>query len=159
MMPENYLPQRIVSLQPSVTVTMRDLGLLDRLAACTKYCVDVCPEVRQAGCVIVEDSWLGKADQILAVRPDLVIASVPYRIESLAEIMKTGVPCLCLSPKSLADVYQDILHIARLVSSAEPEVAEKPAAEARGLTLAEQMQHEVAEVRRKAQGAGKPLVY
>src|SRR5437016_4915039 len=113
-MPENYLPRRIASLQPSITVTLRDLALLDRLAAYTKYCVDVCPEVRQTGCVIVEDSWSAKAEQILAARPDLVIASVPYRIESLAEIMKTGVPCLCLSPKSLADVYQDILHIARI---------------------------------------------
>jgi iron complex transport system substrate-binding protein len=169
MMPENYLPQRIVSLQPSITVTMRDLGALDRLAACTKYCVDVCPEIRQTGCVIVEDSWSAKAEQILAVRPDLVIASVPYRIESLAEIMKTGVPCLCLSPKSLADVYQDILHIARIVSSEGPGVTEettkektasnRPAAEARGLKLVERMQHEVAEVRRKTQSGEKPLVY
>src|SRR5258708_5066335 len=159
MMPENYLPQRIVSLQPSITVTMRDLGLLDRLAACTKYCADVCPEIRQTGCVIVEDSWSAKAEQILAVQPDLVIASVPYRIESLAEIMKTGVPCLCLSPKSLADVYQDILHIARIVSSEGPGSKEKPTAEARGLKLVERMQHEVAEVRCKTQSGEKPLVY
>ncbi|HWG40828.1 MAG TPA: hypothetical protein VN658_09780 [Candidatus Acidoferrales bacterium] len=44
MMPENLafqnnVPQRVVSLQPSITVTLRDLGLLDRLVACTKYCV------------------------------------------------------------------------------------------------------------------------
>jgi len=154
MMPENYLPQRIVSLQPSITVTMRDLDLLHRLAACTRYCVDVCPEIRQTGCVIVEDSWTAKAEQILAVRPDLVLASVPYRMESLAEIMKTGVPCLCLSPKCLADVYQDILRIARIVSSEEPGAGEK-----RGLALVERMQHEVAEVRRKTQGGENPLVY
>jgi iron complex transport system substrate-binding protein len=154
MMPENYLPQRIVSLQPSITVTMRDLGLLDRLAACTRYCADVCPEIRQTSCVIVEDSWTAKAEQIQAVRPDLVLASVPYRIESLAEIMKTGVPCLCLSPKSLADVYQDILHIARVVSSEEPGIVE-----ARGRVLVERMQSEIAEVRRKTQGRDKPLVY
>jgi iron complex transport system substrate-binding protein len=154
MMPENYLPQRIVSLQPSITVTLRDLGLLHRLAACTRYCADVCPEIRQTGCVIVEDSWTAKAEQIQAVRPDLVLASVPYRIESLAEIMKTGVPCLCLSPKSLADVYQDILHVARVVSSEEPGVVEE-----RGLALVKRMQGEIAEVRRKTQGRDKPLVY
>jgi iron complex transport system substrate-binding protein len=159
MMPENYLPQRIVSLQPSITVTMRDLGLLDRLAACTRYCADVCPEIQQTGCVIVEDSWTAKAEQIQAVRPDLVLASVPYRIESLAEIMKTGVPCLCLSPKSLADVYQDILHIARVVSSEEYGTANKPVAEERALALVERMQREVAEVRRKTRSAEKILVY
>ncbi len=154
MMPENYLPQRIVSLQPSITVTMRDLGLVHRLAACTRYCADVCPEIRQTGCVIVEDSWTAKAEQILVVQPDLILASVPYQMESLAEIMKTGVPCLCLSPKSLADVYRDILHIARIVSSEEPGIVEK-----RGLALVESMRYEIAEVRRKTQNTEKLLVY
>jgi len=37
-----------------------------------------------------------------------VIASVPYRLESLAAILKCGVPVLTLAPHSLADVYQDI---------------------------------------------------
>ena len=60
----------MVSLQPSVTVTLRDLGVLDRLVACTKYCVDVCPEVQQTGCIIVEDSWSAKAEQIMAAKPD-----------------------------------------------------------------------------------------
>ena len=112
-MPENWafqnnVPQRVVSLQPSVTVTLRDLGVLDRLVACTKYCVDVCPEVRQTGCIIVEDSWSAKAEQIMAAKPDLVIASVPYRLESVAEILKSGVPFLGLAPKCLADIYKDI---------------------------------------------------
>lgn len=155
-------PQRVVSLQPSVTVTLRDLGLLDRLAACTKYCLDVCPEVKDSGCAIVEDSWSAKAEQILAARPDLVIASVPYRLESLGEIIKAGVPCLCLSPKSLADVYGDILHIARIVSSAEPGAAEQ-----RGRELVACMQHEVDAVRKQSaeqlaaagQSNLKPLVY
>jgi iron complex transport system substrate-binding protein len=147
-------PQRVVSLQPSVTVTLRDLGLLDRLAACTKYCLDVCPELETMGCVIVEDSWSATAEEIMAARPDLVIASVPYRVESLAEIMKCGVPCLCLSPKSLADVYQDMMHIARVVSSDEPGVAET-----RGQGLVARMQEEIASVRQKTQDLDKPLVY
>jgi ABC-type hemin transport system substrate-binding protein len=124
IMPEIRIPQRIVSLQPSITVTLRDLGLLDRLAACTKYCVDLCPELKGGKCSVIEDSWSAKAEEILAVTPDLVLASLPYRIESLAEIMKTGVPCLCLSPKLLNDVYADILHIARIVSSHQPGEAE-----------------------------------
>src|SRR5215469_14766193 len=104
-MPESRLPERIVSLQPSITVTLRDLGLLDRLAACTKYCLDVCPELRdRAGngklCAIVHDSWTSTADEILAARPDLVLASVPYQLDALVEILKCGVPVLTLSPKS-----------------------------------------------------------
>jgi len=153
-MPESLIPRRVVSLQPSITVTLRDLGLLDRLAACTKYCLDVCPELKNAQLTIVEDSWSAKAEQILSVAPDLVLASVPYRMESLAEIMKAGVPCLCLSPKSLADVYADILHIARIVASDRPGDAEL-----RALRLVDLMRYEIVQVRRKTSGLRRPLVY
>jgi iron complex transport system substrate-binding protein len=150
---------RVVSLQPSITVTMRDLGLLDRLAACTKYCLEVCPELRdRAGagkpCAIVHDSWTSKADEILAAKPDLVLASVPYQLEALGEILKCGVPFLALSPKSLADVYQDILHIARIVGSPQRGVAESRAVE-----LVRRMHDEIEDVRRKTSGGGRPLVY
>jgi iron complex transport system substrate-binding protein len=42
-------------------------------------------------------------------------ASVPYRLESLAAILKCGVPVLTLAPHSLADVYQDILLLGSLL--------------------------------------------
>jgi iron complex transport system substrate-binding protein len=147
-MPERRIPQRVVSLQPSITVTLRDLGLLSRVAACTRYCLDVCPELKNAGCGIVEDSWSARAEEILAAHPDMVIASVPYRMESLAEIMKTGVPCLCFSPKSLADVFQDILHIARLMGE-----------EGRGMALVERIGNGIAAVRQKNEHSARPLVY
>jgi len=153
MMPENLIPQRVVSLQPSVTVTLRDLGLLDRLVACTKYCVDICPEVLETGCIIVEDSWSAKADQIMAARPDLVIASVPYRLESLAEILKTGVPFLGLAPKCLDDVYKDIMMIARtmgLEARGEPQ---------RGTAVVARMEKEVQAMWQRTMGVTRPLVY
>src|SRR5215467_10391138 len=115
MMPENRVPQRVASLQPSVTVTLRDIGVLDRLVACTRYCVDVCPEVQETGCIIVEDSWSAKAEQILAAKPDLVIASVPYRLESVAEVLKCGLPFLGLAPRRLDDIFKDIMIIARVM--------------------------------------------
>ncbi len=153
-MPEKLVPQRIVSLQPSVTVTLRDLGLLDRLVACTKYCVDVCPEVHERGCIIVEDSWSAKAEQIMEARPDLVIASVPYRLESVAEILKSGLPFLGLAPKCLDDIYKDIMMITRVISSEDP-----GASEARGLDLVTRMQKEVQAMWQRTAGAERPLVY
>jgi iron complex transport system substrate-binding protein len=75
-------------------------------------------------------------------------------MESLAEIMKAGVPCLCLSPKSLADVYQDILHIARIVSSDR-----QGDAELRAFRLVDLMRHEIAQVRAKTSTMATPLVY
>jgi len=159
MMPENWafqnnVPQRVVSLQPSVTVTLGDLGLLDRVVACTKYCVDVCPEVLKTSCIIVEDSWSAKANQIMAAKPDLVIASVPYQLESVAEILKSGVPFLGLAPKTLDDIYKDIMMIARIVSSEKP-----GASEARGLELIARMQKEVQAMRQRTMTAERPLVY
>lgn len=158
-MPETRLPQRVVSLQPSITVTMRDLGLLDRLVACTKYCLDVCPELRvRAGegkpLAIVHDSWTSKAEEILAARPDLILASVPYQLEALGEILKCGVPFLALAPKCLDDVYQDVMHIARVVGSAEPGGAEQ-----RGAGLVQRMQKEIEDVRSRTAGRTRPLVY
>ncbi|HEY2170900.1 MAG TPA: ABC transporter substrate-binding protein [Candidatus Angelobacter sp.] len=146
-------PPRVVSLQPSVTVTLRDLGVLDRLVACTKYCVDVCPEVLKTGCIIVEDSWSAKADQIMAAKPDLVIASVPYQLESVAEILKSGVPFLGLAPRSLDDIYKDILMIARVMG------LEDRSASQRGTAVAEKMEKEIAAMWSKTMGAKRPLVY
>ena len=158
-MPETRLPQRVVSLQPSITVTMRDLGLLDRLAACTRYCLDVCPELRDRTgegkpLAIVHDSWTSKAEEILAARPDLILASVPYQLEALGEILKCGVPFLALAPKSLDDVYQDIMHIARVVGSADPGATEQ-----RGVKLVQRMQKTIEDMRSQTAGRTRPLVY
>jgi iron complex transport system substrate-binding protein len=147
-MPETRIVRRVVSLQPSITVTLRDLGLLRYLAGCTKYCVELCPELQNAGLTIVEDSWSASLEQIRAARPDLVVASVPYQLDSLAEIMKSGVPCLCLSPRSLDDVYQDIMHIARIMG-----------AEHRGMALVSRMEQRIAAVHRKTSPLPRPLVY
>ncbi len=147
-MSRDHLPRRVVSLQPSITITMRDLGVLERLAACTRYCLEACPEIAGLGCAIVQDSWTAKANEILAAKPDLVIASVPYQVEALAEIMRCGVPFLGFAPKSLADVYADIATIARILG-----------AEARGLALIEHMRCEIESVRARTAGAKRPLVY
>src|SRR5712671_1791277 len=117
MTPAELLPRRIVSLQPSATVMLKSLGALDRLVACTKYCLDVCPEV--AGQAIVADSWTAQSAQILAAKPDLVVASVPYQLEAVGEILKAGIPFLGFAPHSLRDVYSDISHLAGVMGVPE----------------------------------------
>ena len=114
-----HTPRRVVSLQPSATVILRDIGRLDRLVACTKYCVDVCPEIGAMNCNIVADSWTAQAEQIVAAHPDLVIAAVPYQLEAVAEILKAGVRFLGLAPKTLADIYADIGAISGIMGAVE----------------------------------------
>jgi iron complex transport system substrate-binding protein len=118
-MPSLFTPQRVVCLQPSATLTMRDLDLLDRVVACTKYCADVCPEAANGSRLIISDSWTARADQILAAKPDLVIASVPYQLEAVAEILKSGTRFLGMAPRTLADIYADIVAVAGIMSVAE----------------------------------------
>jgi len=143
----NYLPRRIVSLQPSATVMLDSLGALDRVVACTKYCVDVVPQAAERA--IVADSWTAQSAQILAAKPDLVIASVPYQLEAVGEILKSGVPFLGLAPRSLEDVYKDFALIARAVGE-----------EQRGADAIAAMQGQIETVRTRAGDAkNKPVVY
>jgi iron complex transport system substrate-binding protein len=140
-------PARVVCLQPSATATLAALGLLDRAVACTKYCVDVCPEVARGERLMVADSWSAQAAQIVGARPDLVIASVPYQLEAVAEILKAGVRFLGLAPRTLADVYADIAAIAGIMQVAE-----------RGQAVIAEMEQRIDAVRARAEGTrdGRP---
>jgi iron complex transport system substrate-binding protein len=99
---------RVAALQPSVSLTLEHLGCLDSLVACTRYCLQAVPALRTRDVKVIADSWSSTTEEILSASPNLVLASVPYRLESLAAILKCGVPVLTLAPHTLADVYQDI---------------------------------------------------
>ena len=126
-MSASHLPRRIACLQPSATVILASVGELDRVVACTKYCADVVPELRSelhdnlrsGKRRIVADSWTSKASEILAARPDLVIASVPYQQDAVTEILKAGIRFLGLAPRTLADIYTDIAVISGCVGASE----------------------------------------
>ena len=140
---------KIISLQPSVSIILDRLGCLDSLAACTRYCLEAVPALRDRSLPVVHDSWSTKAEELLPVPADLVIASVPYRQESLTAILKSGRPVLTLAPRTLADVYQDIRLIAAVVQASEA-----------GEALVEEMQSQIEDVRRRTTAAGvRPRVY
>jgi iron complex transport system substrate-binding protein len=144
----DYSPQRVVCLQPSATVILAAIGGLDRVVACTKYCADVCPEVKSGGRSIIADSWTAQSRQILAARPDLVIAAVPYQEKAVVEILKAGVRFLGLAPKTLADIYTDIATIAGAVGSSE-----------RGRDVIANMQREIETVRQQVNGKKRLRVF
>jgi len=110
---------RIASLQPSITLTLAALDCLENLCACTKYCLEFIPTLASRNLPILQDSWSFEKprnlETLIASKPDLVIASVPYRLESLAAILKSGLPTLTLAPHTLADIDNDIRLIASLV--------------------------------------------
>ena len=116
---QNHGPQRIACLQPSATVILSAVGQLERVVACTRYCADVVPEVVDGQRLIVADSWTAQTDQILAAKPDLVIAAVPYQEDAVAQILRAGIRFLGLSPKTLDDIFTDIAVIAGAVGASE----------------------------------------
>ena len=136
-----------MSLQPSATVSLVELGALDRLVACTKYCVDVCPEAAR-GRTIVDDSWTAKTDEIVAARPDLVIASVPYQEKAVSEILKSGARFLGFAPHTLADIYTDIATIAGIIGASD-----------RGENVISSMQNSIEDVRARTRDLPRRRVF
>jgi len=112
--------------------------------------LDAVPELRGHNLHVISDSWTAKTEEILATQPDLVIASVPYRMESLANILKASVPVLTLSPSSLADIDMDTRLLAGLVHAVDS-----------GESLVEKMQSEISSVKQRIVDGGlyAPLVY
>ena len=147
-MPDSHKPRRIACLQPSATVILAAVGELDRVVACTKYCADVVPEISAQPRTILADSWTANAEQIMAARPDLVIASVPYQEKAVIEILKSGTSFLGLAPKNLVDVYADIAHIAGEVGASQ-----------RGEDVIADMQRHIERVRAQTAGSARPRVF
>ncbi len=122
--------------------------MLDRLVACTRYCADVCPEAADGSRLIVADSWTARSQQILAAHPDLVLASVPYQLDAVAEILKAGVRFLGLAPRTLANIYADIAAIAGIMGASD-----------RGQGVIRAMQNSIAKVRKRVGSVSKPRVF
>jgi iron complex transport system substrate-binding protein len=144
----SHSPRRIVALQPSATAILAAIGELERIVACTKYCADAVPEVATGSRLIVADSWTAHATEILAAKPDLVIAAVPYQEKAVSEILKSGARFLGLAPRTLADIYTDIATIAGTVSASD-----------RGEEVIAAMQRRIEEVRAQVLHAQRPKVF
>jgi iron complex transport system substrate-binding protein len=149
---------RVAALQPSVSLTLEHLGCLDSLVACTRYCLQAVPSLRTRDVKVIADSWSSTTEEILSTSPDLVVASVPYRLESLAAILKCGVPVLTLAPHTLTDVYQDIRLLGDILHAQD-----------RAAAVVEEMMREVASTQDAVSTAetrtvyceewGKPLIH
>jgi iron complex transport system substrate-binding protein len=141
-------PRRIACLQPSATLILEAVGELDRVIACTRYCADVVPALRDSSRLILRDSWTANADEIISARPDLVIAAVPYREKAVSEILKSGARFLGLAPQTLADIYVDIATIAGVVGASDG-----------GERVITSMQEQIDTVRQRTQALRKVRVF
>jgi iron complex transport system substrate-binding protein len=147
-MPFSHTVQRIACLQPSATVILDAVGEIERVVACTRYCADVVPAVADGSRIVLADSWTADTAQIVAARPDLVIAAVPYQEKAVSEILKAGARFLGLAPKTLADIYTDIATIAGAVGATD-----------RGEEVISSMQSTIREVSTRTADTTRPRVW
>jgi iron complex transport system substrate-binding protein len=99
-------PLRIVSLAPSATSILCAIGAKRALVGVTEWCADVAPvgKLPKLG-----DCWhMESVDQILPLKPTLVIGSVPYKQETVAKLLEQPFPFLAMNPRTLVEIEADI---------------------------------------------------
>jgi iron complex transport system substrate-binding protein len=131
------VPLRIVSLAPSATSILCAIGARRLLVGVTKWCADVAPvgNLPKLG-----DCWHMKSvDDILRLRPSLVIGSVPYKQEMVAKLLEQRLNFLAMNPRTLADIEADV----RLLGG----IAHRAAAAEK---VVGKMRHALSEIEKKA---------
>ena len=138
-------PQRIVSLIPSETEVLYALGAGDRIVAVTTA-DDYPPEVKQKP--TLSNVLTSDAEQILAQKPDLVVALGSLNQKPIAALEALHVPVLVVDPKNLVDTYASIQLLGQAVG-----------AEAKANQIVAEMQHRLAAVHKTlTQATHRPRV-
>src|SRR5215467_860822 len=104
---------RIVSLAPNATSILCALGARSSLLGVTRWCADIAPVTQPPK---FGDCWkLESVPQILKLKPDLVIGSVPFKTETLGKLLEHPLRFLAINPRRIADIEADIRVVAGLV--------------------------------------------
>ncbi|WP_322800617.1 helical backbone metal receptor [Thermoflexus sp.] len=116
-------PRRIVSLVPSLTETLFDLGLGDRVVGRTDYCIHPA-EARSVPSV--GGTKNPDLDRILALRPDVVFVNVEENREADARALAArGIPVAVSFPRSVVEALDLVRHLTALFGIHRPPVLEE----------------------------------
>lgn len=103
-----------MSLAPSATSILCAIGAKKNLVGVTKWCADVAPV---NGLPKLGDCWhLDSVDEILELKPSLVIGSVPFKAETLGKLLEQPLTFLAKNPRTLADIANDIRLLGGIVN-------------------------------------------
>jgi ABC-type Fe3+-hydroxamate transport system substrate-binding protein len=104
--PEGKVAKRIVSLVPSITETLFDLGLEDEVVGITKFCVHPESWFRQK--TRIGGTKNVDIEKVLALQPDLVIANREENVAEQVKALSKTVPVWLTDIKNLHDSLQMI---------------------------------------------------
>lgn len=105
-------PKRIISLVPSQTELLYDLGLEDQIVGITKFCVH--PNHFKATKQIIGGTKQVKLDKIKALQPDIIIANKEENTKEIVEELSKICPVWVTNIVTLEDNFQMISDFGRL---------------------------------------------
>ncbi|HTQ61760.1 MAG TPA: cobalamin-binding protein [Candidatus Solibacter sp.] len=114
-----HVPQpvrRIVSLSPSLTETIYALGLQDRLVGDTDYC-DYPPAAQKKP--KVGGAINPSIEQIVALRPDLVLVTKLNRLETVHALGNLGIPSYATDPHTVQEIVTSTERLADMLGAPE----------------------------------------
>jgi iron complex transport system substrate-binding protein len=106
---------RIVSLAPNVTSILLALGAGRELVGVSKWCKDVAEVGRRPQ---VGDCWKMNIEEVMRLKPTMLIGSVPFAPDTVAKILAESVTFVAINPRSLADIERDIHTLGRIANRA-----------------------------------------
>jgi ABC-type Fe3+-hydroxamate transport system substrate-binding protein len=111
------LPQRIISLVPSQTELLADLGLGDRVVGITKFCIH--PEEWRKTKAIVGGTKNFDFDMIRSLNPDLIIGNKEENYQEGIEELQKHFPVWMSDIVTIDDACQMILSIGDITDASE----------------------------------------
>lgn len=109
-------PARIISLVPSITESLFDLGFGQFLVGITDYCVH--PAGKVSALKKVGGTKNARVEDILALRPELVIASQEENTPAIVHALETAkIPVWLTFPKTVEAALSDLRHLADIFQS------------------------------------------
>lgn len=109
-------PQRVVSLVPSMTESLFELGFGSSLVGVTDYCIH--PEAGVAGLPRVGGPKNARVEVIQALKPDLVLANREENTREIVEgLAAAGLPVWLTFPKAVRESVDDLWELARIYHS------------------------------------------
>ncbi|MDT0559260.1 helical backbone metal receptor [Ichthyenterobacterium sp. W332] len=93
----NHVPQRIVSLVPSLTELLVDLGLEDKIVGITKFCIH--PNQIRKEKIIVGGTKQVNIEKIKTLLPDIILCNKEENTKSIIEDLTS------VAPIHISDIY------------------------------------------------------
>ena len=107
-------PQRIVSLVPSLTETLVDLGAEDRIVGLTKFCVR--PDHLRRERTRIGGTKGVNLGAIMDLQPDLVLANLEENdAQDVMALEIAGIPCWVCDVRSVERAFQLLADLGQLV--------------------------------------------